>query len=114
MAAFSDVKGGFPCKTCGKSCLGRYAVSLAGHDSGKIYLVVGQVFAEGFAAPKAFLLANGRSRKAATPKLKKRMHVRILTQEDAVLAAKLQSGAAVTDAEVIHSINCFKALNAKH
>ena len=109
MAAFSDVKGDFPRNIGGSEYLGRYAVSLAGHDTGKIYLVVGVVCKGPAAAPQAFLLADGRSRKASAPKLKKRMHVCVLKSGDEQLAAALAEGGGVTDAQLVHSLRCFKA-----
>ena len=108
-SAFSSICTGF---SCGKDHLGRYAVSLAGHDAGKIYLVIGVAEGGGGASKPVLLLADGHARKASAPKRKKAMHVRLLSAKDEALADKLARGSGVTDAELVHSIKCFKAANA--
>ena len=90
---------------------GKYAVSTAGHDAGKIYLILGApAAAASGASPAAYYLADGRRRGADAPKLKKAKHVRVLPRRDEALAQKLCSGGRVTDAELICSLKCFKRL----
>lgn len=89
-----------------KNVLGRYAVSLAGHDAGKIYLVVGAP-EEGERAGK-LLLSDGRSRTFEKPKAKKRMHVAVLRERDETVALMLAEGRAVDDSVLIHSLREYK------
>ena len=112
MAVFNAFKGDNSHIACGEEYLGRYAVSLAGHDAGKIYLVVSCSLGASYAR-STFGLADGGLKKAAKPKLKKGMHLRMLPQRDAELAARLLAG-GVTDAELVHSIKRFKAADAEH
>ena len=90
-----------------ENALGHYAVSLAGHDAGKIYLVVG--VSEDRSGKRMLLLADGKSRPVAGPKAKKAMHVAVLKAADPSVAAKLVSGAAVDDPAVARSIKEFRA-----
>ena len=87
--------------------LGRYAVSIAGHDSGRVYVIVGIAAFGAAGEPQAFYLADGRSRRAADPKLKKRRHIRLLGGCDAALAQKLAAGGTARDAELVRAVkNC--------
>ena len=113
--AENEVKTSFaPAAECNKNYLGRYAVSIAGHDSGRVYVIVGIAALNAAQKPQAFLLADGRSRKAKSPKLKKCLHVRLLGGADGQLAQKLSAGAPVTDAELVHSVKCCKKEYALH
>lgn len=88
---------------CGnKIPLGHYAVSLRGHDAGKIYLIVGVQGSGG--REGCFLLADGKSRPAASPKAKKPKHVNVLRERDDDIAALLFEGKRVDDAMLIHSL----------
>ena len=113
MTGFDGIKGSDIAFLRGKSHLGRYAVSLAGHDVGKIYLVTGVECGAASAAQTVLLLCDGHARKADNPKRKKAMHVRVLASRDDALAYKLSAGERVTDAELVHSIKCFKAGGTK-
>ena len=96
---------------CG--CLCRYAVSTAGHDAGKIYLVVGAVpGGNASARPSAYYVADGRSRRAAAPKRKNALHLTLLSERDEALASKLFAGGRITDAELVYSLKCFKRSRA--
>lgn len=53
---------------------GRFVISTAGHDAGKIYMVVGT-------DNGVLLLADGVERTTANPKRKNRRHVEFLHQE---------------------------------
>ncbi len=112
MTVFDAIKGSDIAFLRGKDHLGRYAVSLAGHDVGKIYLVTGVECGAVSASQTVLLLCDGRVRKAANPKRKKAMHLRVLAARDDELAYKLANGQAVTDAELVHSIKRFKAERA--
>ena len=96
---------------CGSLC--RYAVSTAGHDAGKIYLVVGAVpGGNACGSPAAYYLADGRIRGIASPKRKNALHVRLLPARDEALASKLCAGERITDAELVYSLKCFKRSQA--
>ncbi|MCD7745361.1 MAG: KOW domain-containing RNA-binding protein [Lachnospiraceae bacterium] len=91
------------------------AVSLAGHDKGKLYAVVEEVSADGVGVPKTgnqvlptgkktadsdlherivtensyLLLADGKSRTLEHPKRKKRKHVQLITHLPQPLLARM-------------------------
>lgn len=90
----------------GKNILGHAAVSLAGHDAGKIYFVIG-VVREGKKG-EMLLLANGKSRSAAKPKAKKRMHVRVLKAEDELIKASLLEGRVPEDHIIARKLKEFR------
>ena len=85
-----------------KNVLGRYAVSLRGHDRGKIYLVVGSR-EDGDGKP-VLLLADGGKRPIAGPKAKKPKHVCVYQEKDESIASKLIGGIRVDDSEIVHSL----------
>lgn len=96
---FSGVKGA-------ENAIGHYAVSLAGHDSGKIYLVVGQRGGAGKAGE--LLLCDGKARPFGRPKVKKRMHVTVLKERDDGIAASISAGERVDDSVLIHALRGFR------
>lgn len=96
------------------SWLGRYAVSVAGHDAGRVYVIVGIAAVNAVNKPVSLLLADGRSRGATRPKLKKLCHVRLLGGVDEAIKQKLTAGGAVQDAELVNSIKRCKAKYALH
>ena len=74
--------------------LGQVVLSKAGRDAGRAFLVVGIYDAE------HLLLADGEMRKLANPKRKKRKHVELTGNENALIAKKRQEGKQVFDAEI--------------
>ena len=54
--------------------IGNVCVSLAGHDAGLIFIVVGA------AGDDYVYLADGKTRKLSAPKLKKTKHISIITR----------------------------------
>ncbi len=54
---------------------GRFAISTAGHDAGKVYVIVGK-------DKEILLLADGVERKIANPKKKNKKHVSIIGHEN--------------------------------
>ncbi len=102
MCNISCISGLLSGVECSKSALGHAAVSLAGHDAGKIYFVIG-VVREGEKG-EALLLANGRNRPAARPKAKKRMHVKVLKAEDELIRRALLEGRLPDDAEIVRGL----------
>jgi len=68
-------------------------ISLAGHDSGTLFYVVGT---DG----PYVLLADGKGRKLEHPKRKKLKHVRKILRTDSRTAAKLRSGEKILNSEL--------------
>lgn len=86
--------------------MGRIVQACAGRDKGELFLVVG-VEAEG----GRLLLANGKRRKAATPKAKKLRHVRFPNhgeEYDHPAIQKLKQGEPVSDREIRGALAAFK------
>ena len=82
--------------------------SVAGHDKNELFCVVGEHAADG-----RLLLANGKQRKAASPKLKKPGHVQTLDRgefEHPVIR-KLQNKETVSDRELRSALAAFKGGN---
>lgn len=81
-----------------QAVLGRVVISKAGRDRGRAFLITG------IADDAHVYLADGMVRKLARPKKKKLMHLRIEPVSASSIAAKLESGAKVTDAEIRKSL----------
>lgn len=86
--------------------LGRAAVSIAGHDAGKIYFIVGVVNAG--LRDEMILLADGRARKTAKPKAKKAMHLRVLPIRSERVAEALIAGRSVDDSVIVHELKSVR------
>ena len=65
----------------------------AGRDRGELFVVLA---VEG----EYLLLADGKSRKAASPKRKKRRHVRFIAAGSSRLSEQISSEAGITDSEL--------------
>ncbi len=89
---------------CAGECLGMFAISLAGHDSGDIFIVVGTDL-DGYV-----LLSDGKRRNIFHPKRKKLKHVRFLEGRSASIAEALTSGRPVDDAWIRRALKEFSAL----
>ena len=85
-----------------KNVLGHYAASLSGHDSGKIYLVIGTGKAKDGAA--MLLLSDGKKRPYDKPKAKKLKHAAVLREKDDGIASLLLEGRRVDDSLIVHSL----------
>lgn len=78
--------------------IGMFAISKAGHDKGKMYLVVGEDAA-------TVDLSDGRIRMLDNPKKKKKKHVQIVKKDsDPVLMHKLLKGEIIYNEEIKHAI----------
>ena len=106
MFDFSNENGLLRGSNGAENAIGHYAVSLAGHDSGKIYLVVGH--AGGAGKAELLLLCDGKARPFGRPKVKKRMHVTVLREMDDGIAASINAGERVDDSVLIHSLRGFR------
>ena len=102
MCGFSCSNGPLSGEERAKKVLGHAAVSLAGHDSGKIYLVTG--IANPGERGEMLLLSDGRTRRFSCPKAKKTKHVRVLPFRSAKAAELLLSGMRVDDSVIVHSL----------
>ncbi len=77
---------------------GMFAISKAGHDKGRMYVIVGEE--EDF-----FYLAEGRLRGMDNPKKKRKKHVQLVkARADEALAEKLKSGRKVYNEEIKRAI----------
>lgn len=81
-----------------QAVLGRVVISKAGRDRGRAFLITGIV------DDAHVYLADGVMRKLARPKKKKLMHLRIEPVLAEGIAAKLESGTKVFDAEIRRSL----------
>lgn len=82
----------------GAEILGRVALSTAGRDAGRHFLVVG-------VADEAHVyVADGSLRRMERPKLKKYRHIKLLDAVDAGLGQRLLDDKPVADNEVRESL----------
>lgn len=89
-----------------KNPVGHAAVSLCGHDSGKIYFVVG--VRKAGEKGEMLLLADGKKRGIDAPKLKKPKHVTVLKQTDEGIRTALLNGDRVDDSVIVHALKAVK------
>ena len=76
---------------------GMFARSLAGHDAGKLYVVIET-------EEKAVLLADGRLRSCARPKKKNRLHIQPDFTDSGVFAEPCSTHTAEIDAAIRKAI----------
>ena len=109
--AFDSKNGAFSKVTeCSGSDLpGRFAVSAAGHDAGRLYIIIGTE-----QGCSVLLVADGHKRGFASPKRKKAKHLRVLPLRDDNIAGLVSAGAKVDDSVIVHSLKSFKAMYAQH
>lgn len=81
--------------------VGQIVKSHAGHDAGRIYVVVGTP------TPLMVLVANGRDRSVSKPKKKNIRHISVLNCLDKGVAAKVTSDNRVTDEDIRAAINAW-------
>jgi len=86
-------------------CTGWIVRSIAGHDKDELFCVVGVEQAQ-----QRLLLANGKQRKAVSPKQKKLGHVQPLDRGDFQhpVIRKLQNKETVSDRELRRALAAFK------
>lgn len=81
---------------------GRYAISTAGHDAGKIYIIVGN-------DNGVLLLADGVDRKLANPKKKNAKHIAVPKQEPAgelaAMISEKKRGCDEAIRQTLHHLN---------
>lgn len=76
---------------------GMFVKSLAGHDSGKIYIILKQ-------DEKCVYLADGKLRTADRLKKKKKIHVQLIGKVDETIAAKLSVGTIIQNEDIKRAI----------
>lgn len=78
--------------------VGMFAISKAGHDKGRMYLIVRE-------EETTVYLADGKIRTLENPKKKKKKHVQIVKKgSDETLAHKLLNGETLYNEEIKHAI----------
>ena len=77
-------------------------LSLAGHDQGKLFCVIG-------AEEDFVLLADGKGRKLDAPKKKRRKHVRGVGTSAHPAIARWQRGEPITDRALRQALAAFRA-----
>jgi ribosomal protein L14E/L6E/L27E len=84
--------------------IGSYAIAVAGHDSGKCYVI--------FLIDGEYVyLVDGRIRTIDCPKKKKMKHIRMLDESDQVLAGKVKTK-TVTNEEIKRAIKLLQYGNS--
>ena len=81
--------------------IGQVVYSKSGHDKGDVQMIVA---VEG----EYLFLADGRRRKLEKPKRKKQMHVQPTFYVENEVAAKLQEGAYVLDADIKKALKKYR------
>lgn len=82
--------------------IGWMAVSLAGHDKQKIYIIIEET-------EDAVVLVDGECRPLAKPKCKKKKHIQVIKKSvDADLTDRLQRGIPCRDEEIKRAIKLYK------
>ncbi len=84
----------------------RMARSKAGHDRGKIFVVVRE-------DPDYFYLADGASRSVSDPKKKNRKHVQIINKIPAQVLAAFTSGSPFQDTEIRKALKLYSRMAAE-
>jgi len=78
--------------------IGMFAVSKAGHDKGKMYVIIGQ-------EDDILYLADGKIRGLEKPKKKKKKHLQIVSSElDPVIVGKLTQKQTIYNEEIKRAI----------
>lgn len=81
--------------------IGQVVYSKCGHDQGDVQMIVAM---EG----EYLFLADGKRRKLERPKRKKKMHIQPTFYVEKDVAAKLQEGAYVLDAEIKKALKKYR------
>ena len=102
MRGFSCKKGILSPVERVNSVVGHAAVSLAGHDAGKIYFVIGVM--DPCEKGEMLLLSDGCARPFSVPKAKKAKHVCVLKYRDEGIADALKAGKTVDDSVIIRGL----------
>lgn len=107
MFEISNKSAADPFDKCREMAVGRFATSLAGHDVGRCYVIVG-ITDDG-----NVLLADGERRKVEKPKVKKLRHISISDMYSRPIAEVLFSGKTVSDAEIRYAVKAWRVGDCK-
>lgn len=77
--------------------IGYYAVSKAGHDKGKIYLIWSM-------DDEYVYLVNGVTKKIESPKKKKKIHIQVQRSIDRRVKQKLSNNCKITDDDILEAL----------
>ncbi len=77
--------------------IGRFAVSKAGHDKGKMYLIIGE-------ENDLVYLADGKTRGVENPKKKKKKHLQTAGGLDPLITKKLAEKQTIYNEEIKRAI----------
>jgi hypothetical protein len=77
---------------------GMYAESLAGHDKGRLYIVIEET-------GKCVILSDGRSHPLENPKRKKRIHIQPVYRIDDRLADKIMGQQTLNNTDIVNAIH---------
>lgn len=80
---------------------GGLARSLAGHDKGQLYIIIG-------VSEEYVTLSDGRKHPFDRPKRKNKKHLQIIHLYDENLGKKMESGVSVRDEEIRSFVNAHK------
>lgn len=82
--------------------LGNLAASLAGHDRGKVYIIIGE-------EPEYVILSDGVLKPFDNPKKKNKKHIQVIKKgTDPELAARIKSGEKIRDEEIKRIIQLYE------
>lgn len=81
---------------------GRFAISAAGHDKGKIYVIIGWENGK-------YLLADGKIKTFESPKQKKEKHLQFIHAQDDKLAELFKNGKPVRNEDIKRAIKLYQA-----
>ncbi len=84
----------------------RMARSTAGHDKGKVYVVVRE-------DPEYMYLADGASRSVSTPKKKNRKHIQIIEKIPAHILEAFTHGDQLWDTEIKRALKLYSRADAE-
>ncbi|MDO5403335.1 MAG: KOW domain-containing RNA-binding protein [Eubacteriales bacterium] len=83
-----------------KELAGCFAISLAGHDKGTVYIIVD------IDGEYAFL-SDGRIRGLENPKKKKLRHIQVIKRKDETIQLKSNAGWKIINEDIKHAIKVY-------
>jgi len=79
---------------------GMFAVSKAGHDKGKFYIIIKE-------ENEYVYLVDGKLRPIENPKKKKKKHIQIIKKTDAGIALKIIENRQISNEEIKHALKLY-------
>lgn len=84
---------------------GSFAVSLAGHDKGRLYIIIEGTEETG--SEDFVFLADGRHRGVGSPKKKKVKHLQVVNRLEGHLKDLLEAGRPIRDEDIKYAIRAY-------